>query len=79
MSKKLDISWPSTEFFDKCKSWEPYDDASMNVCISVARGYQLPDEVFGEGEKKPEKPLKSGKRKRLEANADDARTVGVNF
>ena len=69
-SKQLDISWPSQEFFEKCRTWEPYDANGMNVCLSVAKGYELPDELFEEGETKPIKPIKA-KRKRVDENAAD--------
>ncbi|CAA22808.1 mRNA cleavage and polyadenylation specificity factor poly(A) polymerase Pla1 [Schizosaccharomyces pombe] len=51
--KRLDISWPTQEFYELCKKWDKYDDTLMNVFIKNTKNTALPDEVFEPGEERP--------------------------
>ncbi|KIV99740.1 hypothetical protein, variant 3 [Verruconis gallopava] len=57
-NKKLDISWPVAEFKTICLDWEELVKETMSVCTVHTRNYDLPADVFSEGEKRPEKPKK---------------------
>lgn len=62
-SKRLDIQWPCQDFFEACKSWNQYDQDICSIFIKHVRNYDLPDDLFGEDETKPVKPVKKKKRK----------------
>lgn len=67
-SKKLDISWPSQEFYEMCRKWDKYNIESMNVVIRHIRNFDLPDNVFAEGEQRPVRPLKKIKKRKLQSD-----------
>jgi len=48
--RKLDISWPTSEFTKLVKSWDKYDENSMGIVVQYIKSTNLPDEVFEEGE-----------------------------
>ncbi|CUM68287.1 uncharacterized protein PRCAT00006009001 [Priceomyces carsonii] len=62
--KKLDIQYPCSEFFSICKGWQSYDEKVHSIQIKHVRLYDLPNDVYVDGE---ERPVKTSKRKRLEA------------
>ena len=57
--RKLDISWPTSEFTKMCKQWEKYDEKSMGICVKYIKSSSLPNDVFDEGEVRSK--LKRGK------------------
>ncbi|CAL1700290.1 unnamed protein product [Somion occarium] len=62
--RKLDISYPTTEFTKLVKMWEKYDEATMGIVVRHIRSSTLPDYVFDEGERQPrsaQKRPKTGK------------------
>lgn len=71
--RRLDISYPTTEFTRMVKQWEQFDDSSMGIVVRHIKCSQLPEYVF-EGDEKPvAKPLKrakNGKAKRGEGVAE---------
>jgi len=81
--RKLDISWPTSEFTKMCRSWELYNDSSMGLCVKYIKNKSLPPEVFEEGEKRPRRtktkanassqPFK--KHKSLDVEATDLKEV----
>lgn len=56
--KKLDIQYPCSEFFNVCKSWATYDEKLHFVQIKNVKLYDLPNDVYVEGEKRPTKTSK---------------------
>lgn len=60
--KKLDIQYPCADFFNICKGWPSYDEKMFSVQIKHVRLYDLPNDVYVEGE---ERPIKNSKRKRM--------------
>lgn len=94
-TRKLDISWPSQEFYDICRHSQGYNEDDMNVSIKHIRKYvrpvqdpgrsnlcprrawcsfELPDDVFYDGQTRPTKAVKKTK-KRVHATMDSADSV----
>jgi poly(A) polymerase len=51
--RRLDISYPTTEFSKLVKMWEKYDEATMGIVVRHIKSVALPDSVFEEGERPP--------------------------
>ncbi|OVF10156.1 putative poly(A) polymerase [Clavispora lusitaniae] len=66
--KKLDIQYPCSEFFSICKGWATFDDKVHVVQIKNVKLYDLPNDVYVEGETRP---TKATKRKRAGSKADN--------
>lgn len=81
-TKKLDISWPCSEFYEICRNWNNYNEDNHSIHINLTRNYDLPDNVFKEGEERPTKGIKVVKKKKViikkraatEAGMDEAPT-----
>ncbi|KDQ08270.1 hypothetical protein BOTBODRAFT_166145 [Botryobasidium botryosum FD-172 SS1] len=65
--RRLDISYPTTEFTKLVKAWEHYDETSMGVVVRHIKSSALPDSVFdpGERERMPVRQLKRTKSSKL--------------
>ncbi|KAJ3551100.1 hypothetical protein NM688_g4935 [Phlebia brevispora] len=61
--RRLDISWPTTEFTKLVKMWEKYDEANMGIIVRHIKATALPDYVFDEGERQPRSAQKRPKTK----------------
>ncbi|KAF2843573.1 Poly(A) polymerase papa [Patellaria atrata CBS 101060] len=75
--KSLDISYPVTQFKNECVSWDQYNAELNSVRVVHIRNYDLPDDVFKPGEKRPVKATKKTK-KRTQQDAgltDDSKGV----
>ncbi|KAI9063335.1 polymerase [Trametes sanguinea] len=63
--RKLDISYPTTEFYKMVKMWDKYDESSMNIVVRHIKHTSLPDYVFEPGEReamsRPKKRTRSAK------------------
>ncbi|KIP04893.1 hypothetical protein PHLGIDRAFT_108953 [Phlebiopsis gigantea 11061_1 CR5-6] len=65
--RRLDISYPTTEFTKLVKMWEKYEEAKMGIVVRHIKSSALPDHVFDQGERQPRsaqkrpKPKNSGK------------------
>ncbi|KAH8096719.1 polymerase [Cristinia sonorae] len=62
--RKLDISYPTTEFTKLVRMWEKYDESGMGIVVRHIKSASLPDYVFDEGERQPrsaQKRPKTGK------------------
>ncbi|KAG8219004.1 putative poly(A) polymerase [Butyriboletus roseoflavus] len=59
--RKLDISYPTTEFTKLVKMWEKYDESQMGIFVRNIKSSALPDHVFDEGERQPRQALKRPK------------------
>ncbi|KAH7131365.1 Poly(A) polymerase central domain-containing protein [Dactylonectria estremocensis] len=60
-AKSLDLSYQVDEFKTLCTQWQKYQDdlkESVSIGVQHVRNFNLPDDVFETGEKKPQK--KSG-------------------
>lgn len=60
--QNLNISAPIQNFKAQCWTWPSYNQNIHDLDIVPCKSYELPDDVFGEGETKPTKPKKSKKR-----------------
>lgn len=60
--KKLDIQYPCSEFYNLCKSWQSYDESIHQIQIKNVKLYDLPNDVYEEGEKRPVKVNKKRKK-----------------
>jgi len=49
--RKLDISYPTTEFTKLVKQWEKFDEATMGIIVRHIKSSGLPDNVFDAGER----------------------------
>lgn len=59
--RRLDISYPTTEFSKLVKMWEKYDEDTMGIVVRNIKSSALPDYVFDEGERQPKQALKRPK------------------
>ncbi|KAK6462975.1 Poly(A) polymerase central domain-containing protein [Scheffersomyces coipomensis] len=66
--RKLDIQFPCSEFFNICKGWQDFDAKIHSIQIKNVKLYDLPDDVYLEGEKRP---TKAPKRKRSESKTEN--------
>jgi len=44
--RRLDISWPTTEFIRTVKSWDKFDELKMGIFMRHIKSSGLPDNVF---------------------------------
>jgi len=49
----LDISWAAQRFKDICTSWSSYEEKMNYINVHHVRSFDLPDDVFADGETKP--------------------------
>lgn len=68
--RTLDLQTPCTEFSNLIESWPTYDASKHSLSLKVLKGYELPDMVFKEGEKRPQKPKKKRKRPDSSSNGN---------
>lgn len=76
--KKLDIQQPCGDFMNICKAWTEFDPKIHGINIKKVRVYDLPNDVYVEGE---ERPVRISKRKRVVAKGEGAKrpkSVAVN-
>ncbi|CAK3864990.1 related to PAP1-poly(A) polymerase [Lecanosticta acicola] len=59
----LDISRPIAEFQHNCREWDGYREDMHTIRIKHVRNYDLPNDVFVEGETRPTKKKKTKKAK----------------
>lgn len=60
-SRKLDIQRPCADFFGICKGWQTFREGVNYIQIKNVKVYDLPNDVFEEGEARPVKPSKRKK------------------
>jgi poly(A) polymerase len=65
--RKLDISYPTTEFTRMVKQWEQYDESSMGIVVRHIKCSQLPQYVFAGDERPAAKKLKRSKSEKASA------------
>ncbi|KAL1303481.1 hypothetical protein AAFC00_006862 [Neodothiora populina] len=58
-AKSLDISWPVAEFKRQCTDWPQYNEELNSIRIVHVKSYDLPEDVFEPGEKRPTKAKKA--------------------
>lgn len=68
--KKLDIQYPCSEFYNICKSWAHFDQSMHHIQIKNVKLFDLPDDVYVEGEIRP---LKSNKKRKKDDKAEIAK------
>ncbi|TVY46581.1 Poly(A) polymerase [Lachnellula occidentalis] len=57
-AKSLDLSWQVDNFKRLCMGWEKHDPELNALNVIHTKNYDLPEDVFGEGEIKPARPQK---------------------
>ncbi|KAL0930750.1 poly polymerase [Colletotrichum truncatum] len=57
-AKSLDLSYQVDNFKSLCTAWEKYKPELNSLTVQHVRSFNLPDDVFESGEKKPQKPQK---------------------
>ncbi|KAJ0288895.1 hypothetical protein CBS470a_004610 [Colletotrichum nupharicola] len=57
-AKSLDLSYQVDNFKSLCTSWDKYEPTLNSLTVQHVRSFNLPDDVFEPGEKKPLKPQK---------------------
>lgn len=66
-TKKLDIQYPCSEFYNLCKGWHLYNESMNQIHIKNVKLYDLPSDVYIEGEARP---TKAGKKRKKESNLE---------
>jgi poly(A) polymerase len=56
--RRLDISYPTTEFTKLVKMWEKFDEATMGIVVRHIKSTALPEYVFDAGERQPKQAQK---------------------
>ncbi|KAG6866128.1 hypothetical protein C0991_008436 [Blastosporella zonata] len=51
--RRLDISYPTTEFTKMVKQWEGFDESKMGIVVRHIKSSGLPDNVFDVGQRPP--------------------------
>ncbi|ODV81640.1 Poly(A) polymerase PAPalpha [Suhomyces tanzawaensis NRRL Y-17324] len=60
--KKLDIQYPCSEFYSLCKGWVSYNEEIHQIQIKNVKLFDLPNDVYVEGEVRPKKVTKKRKK-----------------
>ena len=60
--KRLDIQYPCSEFYSLCKSWTSYSEELHQIQIKNVKLFDLPNDVYIEGETRPKKVSKKRKK-----------------
>ncbi|EFQ33262.1 uncharacterized protein GLRG_08406 [Colletotrichum graminicola M1.001] len=68
-AKSLDLSYQVENFKTLCTTWEKYESTLNCLAVQHVRSFNLPDDVFEPGEKKPQRPQKR------QANANGAAQI----
>lgn len=66
-TKKLDIQYPCSEFYNLCKGWHLYNENIHQIFIKNVKLNDLPSDVYVEGEARP---TKVGKKRKKESNLE---------
>ncbi|ODV92333.1 hypothetical protein CANCADRAFT_56050 [Tortispora caseinolytica NRRL Y-17796] len=74
-SKQLDIQWPCQEFTEMCKLGPQYNAETDIVTIQCIKDYNLPDDVFDEGEERPTKNKSKNKKRKRSENGETGATT----
>lgn len=75
-SRKLDIQNPCSDFYNICKGWQTFDEKANFIQIKNVKVYDLPSDVYIEGEKRPVKSSK--KRRRADNNGQLKRPKSIS-
>ncbi|KAL4076329.1 poly-A polymerase [Scleroderma citrinum] len=70
--RRLDISYPTTEFTKLVKMWEKYDENTMGIVVRHIKSASLPEYVLDESERQPKPSLKRPKSSRGSGKAGNA-------
>ncbi|RPD66883.1 polymerase [Lentinus tigrinus ALCF2SS1-7] len=68
--RRLDISYPTTEFTKLVKMWEKFDEQKMGIVVRHIKSAALPDYVFEEGERQPRPVLKRPKKESTDRSSN---------
>ena len=61
-TRKLDIQYPCSEFYNLCKSWQNYQENINFIQIKNVKLHELPNDVYTESESRPVKTSKKRKK-----------------
>ncbi|CZT51721.1 probable PAP1-poly(A) polymerase [Rhynchosporium secalis] len=70
-AKTLDLSWLVEDFKHTCTVWDLYNKDVSALHIAHTKNYDLPDDLFEDGEVKPTKPQKK-KQSNKRTSADES-------
>ncbi|KAM3523463.1 hypothetical protein NHJ13051_005066 [Beauveria bassiana] len=73
-AKSLDLSYQVDEFKVLCTAWQKYQDELkplVSIGVQHVRNFNLPDDVFGADEKKPQKKSSKGANGKKRGAAED--------
>ncbi|KIM58766.1 hypothetical protein SCLCIDRAFT_1218312 [Scleroderma citrinum Foug A] len=76
--RRLDISYPTTEFTKLVKMWEKYDENTMGIVVRHIKCTSLPEYVFEESERQPKPSLKRPRSSKGQAKPSNASPDGPN-
>ncbi|KAI0751074.1 polymerase [Daedaleopsis nitida] len=68
--RKLDISYPTSEFTKMVKLWEKYDEGTMSLAVRHIKHALLPDFVFEKGEREAVAARSTAGKKRNRSSKD---------
>ncbi|KAF2480912.1 Poly(A) polymerase papa [Neohortaea acidophila] len=78
-ANSLDISSPIRDFTQQCKEWQNYDENLHSIRVKHMRNYDLPADVFAEGETRPTRTKKKSAPKTTDPTAMDAANKKRSF
>ncbi|KAJ5054567.1 uncharacterized protein L3040_000837 [Drepanopeziza brunnea f. sp. 'multigermtubi'] len=76
-AKSLDLSWHVEDFKHTCSGWDQYKDDVNALHISHKKNYDLPDDLFDEGDVKPVKPARPQKKSSNKRTSSDRLTANT--
>lgn len=76
-SRKLDISFPTTQFMQMVKQWDQYDESQMGISITHIKWSNLPEYTMA-GDTRPPKQSAKRPKKSKESNGKEAHEQGSN-
>ncbi|KAI9055457.1 hypothetical protein LZ554_000411 [Drepanopeziza brunnea f. sp. 'monogermtubi'] len=76
-AKSLDLSWHVEDFKHTCSGWDQYKNDVNAIHISHKKNYDLPDDLFDEGDVKPVKPARPQKKSSNKRTSSDRLTANT--
>ncbi|TBU41452.1 polymerase [Dichomitus squalens] len=68
--RRLDISYPTTEFTKLVKMWEKFDEQKMGIVVRHIKSSALPEYVFDDGERQPRLAQKRPKKETTDRSSN---------
>ena len=71
-SRKIDISYPTSQFISLVKQWDQFDETAMGIVVRHIKNTELPPYVFDGDDRPPPKSLKRSKKNGSKAGSTAA-------